>query len=547
MNRIPRAVLVVSTMLAAALLPAPGAYAQTETPTPGATATETPTIVATATETPTEIATATETPTPEPSPTPTSTDPTPTPTLTVTPTPTFTVTPDPQVLRCQRAITKEAAKFFQKRAKLLSKCEIQKVDDVHYDECTDVDAPEGSRAQKTALKVAKSRSSMVAKIEKKCGGRDRTCGGELEDEIGGTALAWPLTCPDFNYAGCTNAIGADDCTGVGECVACVVEATTDDAMDLVFDAFLPYDPVSRPHNTCQASLGREVNSYLGRKMKALQKCWDKRLQGKHFDTCPDAGAPAGSLALKSAVKIAKAESKAIKRMCGACGGGPNDGHQGQLVLAVSRKCDADIALINPGGTPFVPGDPEFGDDFLPGDLGFVSACPGATIPGGGPACGGPIATLVDIVECLDCMAEFQVDCAMQLMLPQYGAYPGECNPPSPTPTPTPTPTLTPTATPTPVPTATGPTPTFTPTPVPTAVPCVGDDTAEIYQCDGTCPTGEICVSIDNDCRCDPISNGWEPCGDPGNPWGAPFCWGTCPNPAAPICRDFNGICACSAF
>jgi hypothetical protein len=542
MNLILRA--LAPTAVAVLLLAAGSARAQTETPTPVVTATETPTVVATdtptivATETltPTATMTVTETPTPTVSPTPT---------LTITPTPTFTITPDPVVLRCQRAITKEAAKFFQKRSKLLTKCEIQKVDDVHVDECNDLNAPEGSRGRQTAEKVAKTRASMIERIEKKCGGTDKVCGNDLEDEIGGTLLGWPGACPNFNHGPCTNPIGTDDCTGVAECIACVVETAGDHSRDLVYDEFIAWPPVSRPQNGCQAGLGREVNGYLGKKMKLLQKCWDKRLQGLHHETCPDVNAAPGGLAMKTAAKIAKSESKAIRRMCKVCGGGPDDGHQGQLVPAINRTCDFDIPLINPGGPAFIPGEPEFLDDFLAEDLGFAAQCPAVSVPGG-TACGRTVTNLVDIVQCLDCVSEFEVDCAMQLLLPQYGAYPSECNPPTPTPTLTPTPTETPTATPTFAPTPTGPTPTSTPSPVPTAVPCLGDDTAEIYQCDGYCSNpNTTCVSIDNDCRCEP-SMSYLPCGSATGIAGPPFCWGNCP-PEAPICRDFGGVCGCSEF
>jgi hypothetical protein len=503
-----------------------------DTPTVG-TPTETPTP-----DEPTPTATATpDEPTPTATPTPTSTEPTPTPTLSETPTPTFTITPDPDVVRCQRAIAKEAAKLIQKRSKILTKCEAQKVDEIHNDECPDPNAPLGSKAEKAYEKVSKAVERFRSRVEQKCGGKDKICGGDLTDEIGGDRLSWPTTCPNLENGDCTDPIGTADCTGIADCIACIAVSGTDEAIDLVFDQYIQWPAINRPQNSCQAALGREMSTYLSRKTKSLQKCWDKRLTGKHTNSCPDVDAGSGTLAQKTALKIAKAESKFIKRTCGACGGGPNDGHQGQLVLSVSRKCDIDIPLINPGGAELIVGDPEFQDDFLAEELGFVSECPDVTVPNGGPACARPITTLVDIIECLDCVAEFKADCMNALQVPQYVPYPAECNPPTPTPSPTPTPTLTPTGTPSATPT--GPTPTRTPTPVPTPVPCGGTG---IFQCDGTCPTGKVCVSIDLTCQCDAVGI-YGPCG---STFGSPLCWGDCP-PSAPICRDFNGLCACSPF
>ncbi|MEO6026730.1 MAG: hypothetical protein ABIR79_07695, partial [Candidatus Binatia bacterium] len=99
-------------------------------------------------------------------------------------------------------------------------------------------------------------------------------------------------------------------------------------------------------------------------------------------------------------------------------------------------------------------------------------CPAVTIPGGS-ACGGPINTMQDIVDCVDCVTEFKVDCEVPLAIPGFQAYPGECvagvSTPTPTATLTPTPTTTKTVTPTQTPTATL---TATPTVTTTATPTV---------------------------------------------------------------------------
>jgi cysteine-rich repeat protein len=70
-----------------------------------------------------------------------------------------------------------------------------------------------------------------------------------------------------------------------------------------------------------------------------------------------------------------------------------------------------------------------------------------TIPGGA-ACAGSIGTLDDLVGCVLCLSEANVDCADALAAPGLKAYPAECRP-APTATPggggTPTPSPTPTA------------------------------------------------------------------------------------------------------
>jgi hypothetical protein len=435
---------------------------------------------------------------------------------------------------CRRTIAKEGGKFAQKVAKILVQCETAKVNLKHADPCPNPEGPEGSLARLAAERIALTRGKLEAKVAKKCGGRDRTCGDDLTGEDGGAALGWPAACPNFELGPCDNAIGTDDCTGIADCLACIHERALAQAMQLAYGSLLPIPAINRPQNTCQRAIGREAASFLDKKTKELQRCWDKRLVGKHEDACPDVNAPEGSLARKAAVKIMRAESKTIKRICFACGGGPNDGHVGQLVPAVSKKCDGDVFLVNPGGPAFIPGDP-FGDDFKPSDLGFPAECPHVTVPGG-PACYRPINTLVDMVQCVMCVAELKADCIDRAQVPQLASYPDECNPVPPTPTPTPTATPTETPSPTPSATPTGPTPTLTPTPLPTLVPC-GD--SEIFQCDGTCPPGQACRSIDLVCMC---ATDVGPCGA----FGAPLCWGECP-PEAPVCRDFNGICGCSTF
>jgi len=50
------------------------------------------------------------------------------------------------------------------------------------------------------------------------------------------------------------------------------------------------------------------------------------------------------------------------------------------------------------------------------------------VPDAGPFCDGPLITLADLVECVDCVSEFRVDCVDRLRVPEFGTYPCECNP-----------------------------------------------------------------------------------------------------------------------
>ena len=81
------------------------------------------------------------------------------------------------------------------------------------------------------------------------------------------------------------------------------------------------DPkLDKDENKCQQTILKEVWKFYQTKSKLLQKCWDKRLLGKHSDDCPDAGAATGSEAQKAAEKLAKAESKKVAKICKKCGG-----------------------------------------------------------------------------------------------------------------------------------------------------------------------------------------------------------------------------------
>jgi len=56
----------------------------------------------------------------------------------------------------------------------------------------------------------------------------------------------------------------------------------------------------------------------------------------------------------------------------------------------------------------------------------VATCPAITVPGG-PACGGPVHSLTDLIECATCVANYKVECLTALAVPWGIQYPAECN------------------------------------------------------------------------------------------------------------------------
>ncbi len=321
-------------------------------------------------------------------------------------------------LGCQRAVAKASAQFAQAKMKALQKCADGVVRHTSMGPC-----PDG----KASAKVAKAESKLRAAVSKGCGGADRACGAGGDDTAPNT-VGWGASCPNFEGGSCANAIA--DCSGVSDCLACVGHAAVDQAIDLYYgNANL--GTTATDVVKCQRAIGKYTAKFFAAKSKALQKCEDKKLTGSLSGACPDAG--------KAAPAIAKAESKKRAGICKTCGGG-------------DRLC---------GG----------GDDLTPATIGFAATCPSVTVPGG-PACGGPVTTLTQLVDCVDCVTEYKADCLDALAAPGLKSYPAECNGGAPVPTTTPTPgaTATRTATPGPGATATrtatpgggGPTATATP-------------------------------------------------------------------------------------
>jgi len=295
-------------------------------------------------------------------------------------------------VKCQRTLAKEASKFAQAKSKILTKCEIGKVNGT---------LPPATDCSSTmAAKIAKASSKLAAKIAKACGGDDRVCGGDTTNEPTVEELGWAEACPNFESSPepeCSAAL--TDCGDIATCLECLHEHAVDQAIGLYFGSLTPSDPQAESAlNNCQQAIGKEAQKFLAKKAKELQKCWDKRLTGDHIDRCADAAAPLGTPARSAADKIARLEAKMQTKLCNACGGS-------------DKLCDGV-------------------DDFLPGTIGFQATCDTVTIPGGGPSClgDGSVDTLAELVTCVECVTEFKVDCMLAAAVPEFVPYPPECNP-----------------------------------------------------------------------------------------------------------------------
>jgi len=327
--------------------------------------------------------------------------------------------------RCRAAIVRNASKFVQSKANALANCE-RNVVVGKLAPGTDCHAE-----PKAAAAIAKAEANLRARIAASCGGADRVCGTPDGDDAPAT-IGWSGVCPNFENGGCTNAINT--CSDIADCLQCIDEAAVDQAISLYYDAFTP-SAASSELNRCQREIGRSTTAFLKSKSNALAKCWTSVNLGRASDPCPLPGDG------KAATAIARAEARKQANICHACGG--ND-----------QTCDGN-------------------GDLTPAAIGFVGNCPAVSVPGGA-SCAGPINTLQDLVDCVDCVTEFKVDCMDRAAVPWSTAgYPPECNPGAlPTPTRTATPVVaTPTATRTATPTVTATTG-LTATPTRTATPTV---------------------------------------------------------------------------
>lgn len=286
-------------------------------------------------------------------------------------------TAEAEVVKCQRAVAKASTQYFQAITKATDKCENAIV---KTGAGTCPDAKMTSALDKAAAKLASS-------IAKGCGGSDRVCNGDDVDEDLPAAIGWPTLCPNLGNQTCDGVIAS--CADVITCVACLGATGSDATRDLAYAALALPSTSDPTLNACQRTLGKANADYIRAASKAVAKCWDARMAGKHGDTCVPPALGDG----KYLDAIAKANAKRTDKIAKACGG-------------------ADDAL---GG----------GDDLTPAGIGFAAACPTAVVPGGA-SCAGAVTDLTSLAACLGCVADATIACVDNSAVPQLTPYPPEC-------------------------------------------------------------------------------------------------------------------------
>ncbi len=298
-------------------------------------------------------------------------------------------------LKCKAAITKTASQYVQARTKALVKCEGAVVAG-KLPLATDC-----GNELKTDAAINKAKVKMEAAIEKACGGPDQDCGAGGDDDSL-ASIGWNVgTCPDIETSGCSMPI--NDCHDVSDCLECVESEAVDQAVKLYYDDLALPSTSDKTLNKCQQAIGKASAAFLATKTKVLAKCWAAVNKGTISGPCPDPGDG------KAAAAIAAAEAKKIAAICKTCGG-------------ADKGCDQPVT----GSVAVVPGTGG-SDDLTPAAIGFPTSCADLTVPGGA-SCAQSITTLADVVECVDCITEFDVDCADRLAVPWATSYPGQCNP-----------------------------------------------------------------------------------------------------------------------
>ncbi len=279
--------------------------------------------------------------------------------------------------KCQRAIAKASAQFFQTVAKAKATCE-ETVVRGGGAACPDA---------RMAAAVTKAEAKLGALIAASCAGSDQVCNADLVDEDLPATLGWPAVCPNVGNAACHQPIHS--CADITACLSCLgTEITTATTTLAVGELALP-SVTDRILNKCQRTIGKANAGYTIAVDRALARCWHGRMAGNHAGTCEPPAVGDG----KYLAAIAKADAKRTAAIGKACGG-------------------ADRVL---GG----------GDDLTTAAIGFAESCPNAITPGG-LACGGAITDLTSLVACLDCVADATVACADRAAVPQLAPYPAEC-------------------------------------------------------------------------------------------------------------------------
>lgn len=189
------------------------------------------------------------------------------------------------------------------------------------------------------------------------------CEGGAND---GLACAVAADCPGGSCRSgtCNPGLKLDSASDVANCLLCNGAAAVDQVVGLGYDSLNPFkatNPAGKPTaaklKVCKRTVGNELRKFFDKKRNFLRLCEDKVIHGLLPGPCPD---------VDTATKITTAEGKLISAISDATKG----------------KCK----------------------DFDVSDIGAPVTCPAVG------TCGGPIDTVVQLANCLACVAEFKVDC-----------------------------------------------------------------------------------------------------------------------------------------
>ena len=284
---------------------------------------------------------------------------------------------------CQRALSSESAKYTRSVTQALQKCEDAKIIGM---------LPPGtvcSGEQGVMSAITNAQEKLSRKVAIRCGGDDHACGTPDDDTL--VSIGWGAigTCPGLKGAACSNAIS--NCGDISTCLACVGQAAASQTVALGYGSLNSAEfGTDSATNLCQRSLGQASTKFFLDRLKALQKCWDGRLRGKHANACPDPGDG------KALARIAHAEESKQSRICRACGG-------------ADHQC---------GG----------GDDLTTGQVGFAATCRDETAPSDNTNCAAAVADMSGVVTCVDCAGTFGSDCVADLGVSALVPYPQACSP-----------------------------------------------------------------------------------------------------------------------
>jgi hypothetical protein len=268
---------------------------------------------------------------------------------------------------CRDAILGGGARHAQAAMKAVAACERRRSPDCHAD-------------ARTIAKVARATARLDAVVAQRCCGADRVCGTADDESL--AAIGWEAGyCPNLDRDDCNNLITSPG--DVADCLACIGRAAADDLAAITTIAVAPGSALER----CAVTVVKESARLAVATSKALARCWTARSDGAHANACPTPGDGTAGFAISAAT------TRATAAICKACGG-------------IDRACGGD-------------------DDVAPAALGFPATCPAVAGPGGS-SCGGPIATLGDLVACATCLASRDAECSGDAAAPAFLAYPTQC-------------------------------------------------------------------------------------------------------------------------